>query len=441
MSNLFNIGTSGMRNAQLQLAMTSNNMSNMQTEGYTRQKVDTTSAPMSGGSVRVGNGVFTSGIQREFESGLNDQMNQSFSKQASYQSLHDGISTLNEVFGSSDVSLDKHINQFFSAAADVAQDPSSQPARQTLLGNAESLVNQFHSMSSQLENIEKNTDASINSNVDRINDYAKRIGSLNEEITKTRAQSGAEPSDLMDTRDQAVTELSRLTGVNVTAQNGDQYNVTMSDGTSLVAGDEAFSISADNASNFKGGALGGLVEFRQGTLGEMRGNLDSLAYTVATETNRVQTQGFDLNGQQGNALFSVPANESGSASRVSVAIKDPREIAAASESDSGKKDNRNALAIADLKNQRFDVAGSQSTFSEAYSRTVSRVGTAENDASARLKAQSNVSDALKQKQQSVSGVNLDEEVANMQQQQAFYKANARIIQTANTMMDTLLSIR
>lgn len=440
MSNLYNIGMSGLRNAQLQLSTTSNNLANQPVKGYTRQHVVTDSAPMSEGGIRVGNGVFTYGVQRDFDAGLNDQMNQSLSKESAFKSLSDGIGQLNQVFNTSDVSLDKSINKFFNSAASVAQDPSSASARQSFLSSAGSMTNQFHSMSTQLETVEKSTDAAITTHISNINEYAKRIGSLNEEITKTRAKSGAEPSDLMDLRDKAVSDLSRLAGIKVSTQNGDQYNVSLNDGTSLVMGEDAFPIDRDSASNVTGGALAGAMQFRSGILSEVRGNLDSLAHSLATESNRVSTQGFDLDGNPGQPLFNV-SGEAGAAKNISMAINDPRKVAAAGEANSGQRDNRNALAFADLKNQNFSIGNTKGTFSDAFSVSVSRVGSAGNDAQARLDAQSSISTVLSQKQQEVSGVNLNDEAANMQKQQQYFQANAKIIQTANTMMDALMNLR
>lgn len=443
MSNLFSIASSGLRNGQAQIATIGNNLNNVNTDGYSRQKVSTTEAPQSGGAVRVGSGVFTGNASREYDAMLNDQRNSSYSAQYDYQARKDGLNKLDKLYtysSTDSTSLDKRINEFFSATSTLAQDPTSTAARQTVLSNGQSMANLFNSLSSQLQTYEATADATINNSVDKVNAYGQQISALNEQISKVKAQTDTDPNELLDERDKAVSELSKIVGIDVVAQDGSQFNVSFKDGSTLVSGDDYFDLKAEKAYSLSGGTLGGTAEFRNGELATARNNLNNLASTIVEQVNAVQTQGFDLNGEQGNALFEIENGAADAAAGIKIAITDPRKVAASAEADSGPKDNRNALKLADLQNQRFAIDGTQMSFNEAYSSNVSQIGTSVTDANNRVAAQEKVTSQLEEKQQSLSGVNTDEEVANLSAYQTYYQANAKVLSTAVTMMDTILQL-
>lgn len=443
MSNLFSIASSGLRNANAQLATTSNNLDNYTNKSYSRQRVDTTEAPQSGGVIRVGSGVFTGNAERDYDATLNTQRNSSYSAQSDYTAQQDGLNKLDKLYtysSTESTSLDKRINDFFSATSTLAQDPTSTAARQTVLSNGQSMANLFNSLSGQLQTFESTADATINTNIEQVNKYGAQISVLNEKISKVRAQTNAEPNDLLDERDKNVAELSKIVGIDVIAQDGRQLNISLSDGSTLVAGSDHFDLDSKRAQTLTGGTLGGTAEFRNGELATARQNLSNLAESIATHVNEIQTQGYDLDGQEGTALFAIDASAPDAAAGIKIAQTDPRKVAAASEAKSGQKDNRNALLLADLQNQRFQIGNTQMSFSEAYSSNVSAVGTAVKDIENRVTAQDKVTSQLEEKQQSLSGVNTDEEFSNLMQFQTYYKANSKILSTAMTVIDTILQL-
>lgn len=443
MSNLFSIATSGLRNANAQLATTSNNLDNYTNKNYSRQHVTSTEAPQSGGVIRVGSGVFTSNAERYYDATLNNQRNSSYSSQADYTAQQDGLNKLDKLYtysSTDNTSLDKRINEFFSSTSAMAQDPTSTAARQTVLSNGQSMANLFNSLSGQLQTFESTADASIKTGVEQVNKYGEQISQLNEKISKVRAETNAEPNELLDARDQAVAELSKVVGVDVIAQDGTQLNISLSDGSTLVAGSDYFKLDEKRAQALTGGSLGGTAEFRHGSLAAARENLSNLAQTLASKVNGIQTQGYDMSGKQGTPLFEIDASAPDAAAGIKIALSDPRKLAAASQPDSGEKDNRNALLLADLQNQRFQIGNTQLSFSEAYGSNVSAVGTAVTDINNRVTAQGKVTAQLEEKQQSLSGVNTDEEFSNLMQFQTYYKANSKILSTATTLMDTILQL-
>lgn len=443
MGNLFSIASSGLANANARAATFANNASNMKNESYSRQYIDTTEAPQSGGAIRVGNGVFTGNAQRYYDAELNNQRNSSYSAEADYTAQQDGLNKLDKLYtysATDSISLDKRINGFFTATSTLAQDPTSTAARQTVLSSGQSMSNLFNSLSNQLQTFEATTDSTINTGIDQVNKYGKQISELNEQISKVRAQTNAEPNELLDERDKAVAGLSKVIGIDVIAQDGRQLNISLSDGSTLVAGSDHFSLDSKRAQTLTGGSLGGTAKFRNGELASARENLSNLARTIVTKVNEVQTQGFDLNGKKGEALFEIDSSAPDAAAGIKIALTDPRKVAAAAAADSGPKDNRNALLMADLQNQRFQIGSTQLSFSEGYASDVSKVGTAVIDINNRVMAQTKVTGQLEAKQQSLSGVNEDEDAGLLMQNQHFYQANGKVLTMAAKMMDTILQL-
>lgn len=443
MSNLFSIASSGLRNANAQLATTSNNLDNYTNKDYSRQRVDTKEAPPSGGVIRVGGGVFTGNAERDYDATLNNQRNTSYSLQSDYTAQREGLSKLDKLYNYSateNTSLDKRINEFFSATSAMAQDPTSTAARQIVLSNGQSMANLFNSLSSQMQTFDSTADGTINTNIEQVNKYGAQISLLNEKISKVRAETNAEPNDLLDERDKAISDLSKVVGIEVLDQDGHQLNISLSDGSTLVAGGDHFDLDNKRAQTLTGGTLGGTAEFRNGMLASARQNLSSLAESLVTHVNDIQTNGYDLNGQKGEALFEIDASAPDAAAGIKVAMTDPRKIAASADAESGQKDNRNALLMADLQNQHFQIGNTKMSFSEVYSSNVGAVGTAVNDIDNRVAAQDKVTTQLEEKQQSLSGVNTDEEFANLMQFQTYYKANSKILSTAMTVIDTILQL-
>jgi len=122
-----------------------------------------------------------------------------------------------------------------------------------------------------------------------------------------------------------------------------------------------------------------------------------------------------------------------------VAISDESKIAMAASATSGESDNKNGQAMLDLQNSK--VVGGAKTFNDAYAALVSYVGTTTSTLKSSSTTQENVVTQLSNQQQSISGVNLDEEYGNLQRYQQYYLANAQVLQTASTLFDALLNIR
>jgi flagellar hook-associated protein 1 FlgK len=198
-----------------------------------------------------------------------------------------------------------------------------------MLSSAQSLANSFQNIGSTLTGLNNSVNSQISSTVTEINSYASQIAKLNQAITVAQSASGQPANDLLDQRDQLVSTLSQQVQVNVVSQNG-SYSVFIGNGQPLVVGNSSYNLSAvtsasnpsqldialqSNGStttlasqNLSGGALGGLLQFRDQSLGPIENTFGQMALVVAQAFNNQQSQGLDLNGNQGSALFNMPGS-------------------------------------------------------------------------------------------------------------------------------------
>lgn len=551
-SSLINSAMSGLGAAQAALNTVSNNISSYNVAGYTRQSTILASANSTlGAGGYVGNGVYVSGVQREYDAFITNQLRSAESQSSGLTSRYEQMSKIDNMLSGSSNTLSTTIQDFFTSLQTLVSNAEDPAARQTLLGKADGLVNQFKVADQYLRDQDSQVNASIVSSVSQINNYAKQIANLNDQISRlTAAGAGASPNTLLDQRDQLVSELNKMVGVEVSVQDSGTYNITIGNGYNLVQGSTANQLAAvassadparttvafvdKTAGNIEipeklltTGSLGGVLSFRSQDLDQTRNSLNQLALSFADAFNQQHEKGVDAEGNDGGNFFNIgsptvlsnsknstspgatltatvadstqiqatdykvifdgsdwqvtrlsdnttvtatqtPAGGpytglefdglkvaiNGSAAtndtftvkpvvnaivNMSVAISDESKIAMASDATAGESDNRNGQALLNLQNSK--AVGGNKTFNDAYASLVSDVGNKTSTLKVTSTTQGNVVTQLSNQQQSVSGVNLDEEYGNLQRFQQYYLANAQVLQTASTLFDALLSIR
>ncbi|WJV60944.1 flagellar hook-associated protein FlgK [Pectobacteriaceae bacterium CE70] len=545
-SSLINIASSGLKAAQVALSTTSNNISNVYTDGYNKQSVSLSqSSGVTTSYGTVGNGVTLVSIDRAYDSLVTSQLRSASSSYAATDSYYNQISQVDELLSDSDNSLSTLMSSFFDSLEALSENASDTAARQTVISSAQSMVNQFSSADQYLRDMDSSINQELTTSVSEINDYTQQIANLNEKIVQLGSASSSANS-LLDQRDQLISELNNIVGVTVTTQDS-MVSVSLSNGLTLVQGNTSYELAAvasdddptrvtiayDNGigdpiqldeDTLTGGSVGGLLSFRSDTLDSARSQLGVIALSLADSFNTQHKQGVDLNGDAGTDFFSVASPDivsnsknsgtavlsasytdtsavqasdytltytsgtwavtkssdgsgisytsstdgsgnttlsfdgveitvSGSASEgdkftlntvsnviagLSVEITDPGLIAAGmDDSDSGESDNRNASALLALQDNNL-INGS-STFNDAYAALVSDIGVKTSGAETNSTTQESIVTQLTEKQQSISGVNLEEEYVDLQRYQQYYTANAKILSTANSIFDTLLS--
>lgn len=635
--SIYSIATSALQSAQTAITTVGHNIANVNTEGYRRQEVIFgTNLSTRTGSGFLGQGVNIVTVQRVYSELVERQVSRSEAQAGYLDQYLQGMQQINNILGDRSVGFSSMVQEFFASWGDLADDAASNSARQAVLGTAETLANNLNGVGEYLQSLQGSINTDITSMVDQINSYAQNIAELNGRIANSQSSGGQPPNDLLDQRDQLVSQLNELAGITVIKDDTTGYNVFLGNGYLLVGGMNASSITAQasqydparmevydanggvllsRGSGTLGGKLGGLLDYRSESLDVAQNSLGRLAIALSQSVNEQHQLGQDIDGNAGGVFFTDPASfaqtfastgnsgtgvidtsitdasalttsnyrlafsagaytltrlsdgqswsnaslatlsttadqgftlslgsgavsagdsflirptAAGSTS-VDVAISDPNLIAAAapiaaaaatantgtaqitqptvdtttqpplnanlgstvtitftsgttfdvtgagtgnptgltytaggnisyngwtfqitgtpangdvftvSANTGGELDNRNALAIAGLQNNKTLVGGTAS-LEGAYASLVGSIGNKTSQVEINQKAQANLLTQAQQAQQSASGVNLDEEAANLLRFQQAYQAAAKLISTAQTMFDSILQI-
>ncbi|MEO6806579.1 MAG: flagellar hook-associated protein FlgK, partial [Edaphobacter sp.] len=329
-TSLMDIARQGLMADQEALNVTSKNVANQKTAGYTREVVNFQSVDavtLSGGT--VGSGVTASATSQR-DRVLEQQVQQQTQTQAQSGALESALGQIQNVFGLSSTPTDASstvpgaaINSFFSALSALTGNPSDTALRQNVLTTADSVASAFNSTANQLAQIFSGLNQRVVSDVGQVNSLTTTIASLNTQITSL--SPNADAGTLEDQRQLAITQLSQLVGLDQISTENNGITLTTSGGALLVGGDQAFAVSTtqvggvthvlagvgsqDVTSNLTGGDLGGTLQARDQQLPSYQNALDSFAVGIVTTVNQQNEQGVDANGNNGGMLFSFPSNQ------------------------------------------------------------------------------------------------------------------------------------
>lgn len=323
-NGILGTGISGLQSAQRALTTTSHNIANVNTEGYSRQRVLLeTRPPERLGDGFVGTGVTVSSIQRHYDEFNTMQLRSATSAHAQAQQYHALGSQINNLLAVSGAGIMPALQDFFDSVQGVANDPTSTVARQVMISEANHLASQIGHFDSQLEAMRKNTNSALTAAVDQVNAISSAIADLNRKISESRTV-GAAPNDLLDQRDELIRHLSEQVSVTTMTQDDGSINVFIGNGQAVVAGFESRRITAaPNAydpdrleiayavspspvvitSQLSGGKIGGILEFRNQVLEPTQRSLGQLAVGIAETFNAQHASGMDLAGALGGDFF------------------------------------------------------------------------------------------------------------------------------------------
>ena len=332
MADILGIGISALQTAQTGLLTTQNNIANANTPGYHRQMITQTQLlSQLTGAGYVGSGVQANGIQRIYSQFLDKQLLSVGTQNSYLQTYSQQVGQIDNFLADPNADLSPALQSFFSAVQDVAANPSSVPSRQALLSNANALIGRFTSMQSRFNDIRNGINQQLQSTVSSINSYSKQIAALNDQIALATgvADNGQAPNDLLDQRDQLISQLNQLVKVSTVSGSNGELNVFIGQGQPLVVGNRATELATmqspedpDNlvvgyktsstatpreiASNLlNGGSLGGLLDFRSQSLDPAQNALGRVAAGLVQTFNAQHALGVDLNGTIGNNFFNA----------------------------------------------------------------------------------------------------------------------------------------
>lgn len=316
---MLNIGMSGINAAQVALSTTSHNIANASTSGYNRQRIGQTSSdPIATGSGFVGQGTTVTTVTRIYSSYIANQVNQFQTTASQYSAYYGQISQINNTLADSTAGLSPALSSLFTAMQQVASDASLVSARQSMASGAQTLASRFQSLQSQLQGLYDGVNTQLQNTVSSINAYASQIAQLNQQIIVAQASSNQPANDLLDKRDELVSELNKLVGTTTVVDSNGAMNVFIGTGQQLVVGSSSQTLDArpsaadpqrytvgilSNKSYLElpedlltGGSLAGLMSFRAESLDNAANTLGQIATSVALTFNAQQSLGQDMLG-------------------------------------------------------------------------------------------------------------------------------------------------
>lgn len=451
----FEIGRRALFANQLGINITGQNISNVNTPGYSRQRVLLgDSVPMNFNGYSIGTGVTIQGIEafrnRFIESRIQTETGIAGRLNAQLDSLSQVETSLQ---GTSGGGLQNALNNFFGAFRDLDANPNSVSIRAVVAQKGSALASAFQATRTRLSDIRQGADTQIRATVDEVNSLSQRVADLNNQI-RNAENSGGEASALRDQRGVLANRLSELTGAHSVENADGTINLTIGEGRALVIGDRAAQVAATSAPPLGLATLtldGEPAVFDEGTIRGLQNSidettkqindLDGLAAQVVERVNNLHQTGTDLDGGAGTNFFNTGNPVTAANISINAAITTNPRLIAASPLNQPGQNGTIAGEIANLLNDRNTTVGTRTgSFSSIFGSMLTDAGEQVSSAENNLETQAAILAQATAQREAVSGVSLDEEAVNLLQYQKAYEAAARFLKVADEMTQTILSL-
>lgn len=486
MVDILGIGNTGLIAAKKSLETTGHNIANVNTKGYSRQRVEQRSnTPINSSGHIQGTGTSVRSIDRTHDPFVEKRLQKATSNESYSRFRFEEMEQIENIFNEVDgEGLNNIINRFYNAFRELSSQPDNETMRSVVRDTANLVVNDFHRIRDSLDLASRSIDQKIQGEISDINAISKNITELNLRIANLEA-TGDETGDLRDQRDLAVMELSKSFKVHTYVDDKNHFVVSAVGVGTVVAGGQYQELAASGSSQkdsssgmdgsievffrsrpaqkitpkFKSGRLSTLIKVRNHDIKNLQENMDSLAYDFANSVNAIHKRGYASRKVEINPDGSVkPYDKKGKVTGINFFdIQDDRKgsiyslkLSEEVEADisnivtalgpNSPGDNRVSLAISKLQHEKF-MADGTATIEEEFLKTVGNVGVEVGKAKLDAEQMEGIRVQLDTVKERISGVSLDEETSNMIRFQHAYDAAAKVMQTANEMFDTVLSIK
>ena len=427
------------------IGITSNNIANVNTVGYSRQTVNLSTEGLAGGA---DGGVSFGGYTSVRDQLLTIAINNKTSDQGSLDTQSTALAAVDSAFSGTTTGIGAALSTFFSSLSSLSSNPANSSLRQSVLSAATQLASAFGQGASALTTAQTNANTQVSSTVAQINKLAQQIAHLNGQLSSAGTSSGQGGGALQDQRDQLTAQLAQLTGISQTQTEG-QPTLTTANGSALVVGDKAYALQVSTGANgqqhitdssgtdvtasLTGGSLGGALNLRDMTLPQFLTQLNTLATQFASAVNGAQATGYDTTGAAGQPMFSISGVNASAG--ISVALSSASGIAASSDGSPGSSGNlANLLAL-----QTTALPGGE-TPTDSYASLVTNIGLTTSNVSAGLTATKLSLAQLTAQQSATSGVSIDEESTNLIRYQQAYTAAAHVVSTINSLFSVVMNM-
>ncbi len=338
--NLLGTAVSGLLAYQRAMATTGHNVSNVNTPGYSRQRIElATRPPLESSAGFIGNGVHIDTVSRSYDQFLTTQLRSTTSGQGQLGAYYELARQIDNIVADPKAGLSPALQDFFAAVQTVSNNPNSASARQVLMSQANSLTNRFHTLGDRLDKLQSSANTQVSVTVAQVNSLAQSIARMNQSIYELEGSSaGQPPNDLLDQRDEAIRQLAELVSVTVVPQDNGMLNVFVGNGQGLVLTNKSATLNVlqnefdpevfdigysfdggfvtNVTNNITGGKLGGVIEFRDGLLKTTVDQLGRVAVGLSEVFNAQHRLGLDQNNALGGDFFTDLSTQTAVASRL-----------------------------------------------------------------------------------------------------------------------------
>lgn len=355
MASIINTGISALTAFKRQMETTGHNIANVNTEGYSRQRVQLeTRNPQVSPAGYIGSGVEVASIHRAYDDFLAARVRDYTSSYEESSVFYDRALQIDNVFADASASMSDMMQQFFAAVDDVADDPTSIAARSVMISRGNQLAERFNTLDRWLDDMRRQLNQDLEHQVGEINSLAQSLADVNSRIGALNGSAGGIPNDILDERDRLVDQLSHYTSVSTLQQSDGSMNVFIGTGQALVVGGVANSLAVSSnvydsekkeivlqqsggltvnvSSQITGGSLGGLLRFGGEVLDDSQAALGRVALGLADYFNGEHQTGMDLDGDLGGLFFGLDTPEvlgrqgNAAASTAAITITDPSQL-------------------------------------------------------------------------------------------------------------------
>ena len=461
-----NLGTRSLQTQQTGVEVAGQNLANINNPAYARQRAQIqTSTTIQSAVGPQGTGAQVAAIQQIRNLMLDGVVRSELSDggywNAQQSALQYTQAKLGEFINStgSVTSLDggaqglaNGLSDLFSAFQGLTSPGAGATERTLLMTRAQSLATRFNQTATSLGSIRDTLNNSLTGDVKEANSLLASIAELNQQITGAEGGSGGAANDLRDLREQKLEELAKLVDFKTSDGNHGAINITIG-GTQLISDSQLLdtlatydagggqmlirTVAGATPLTLTGGQMQGTIDARDGALATLQNSLDTLAAQLITQVNAVHSAGFSLTGTTGADFFT--GTNAATMGVNAALVSDPSLVQAAGVA-GAPGNNTVALALAQLASAPQAGLANQ-TFSTAYNQTVAHLGYALSDANTQVADNSKLTEMLLQQRDSVSGVSVDEEMADLIRFQKAYQASAKLVTTVDEMLDTVISLK
>lgn len=493
MSGLFgtlNTATKGLHAQQTALQTIGHNVANANTTGYTRQRVTmqadiATNVPGIG---QIGTGVRIGNVDRVSDDYITTQLRQGHSTTSAHQSLSDIVGQLEAIYNEpSDTGLSNQISEVFNAWTYLASNPEQGAARTMLVQTSETFTDSIHHMARSMESLHNDTINELDKAALNVNSSLKQLDQLNHQIWQASVR-GFTPNDLLDQQERLLTDVAGKLDIDVTRDKFNRVSVSMQGETVLdhqsrkelavVVGGNGELSSGDTVTDGKLGNIvmldGDEAKIITPTAGSMKGTqealvvisdmqseLDDFAFAFATAVNDIHSTPTVEGEPKGRDFFELGNHNDSKGAALSLKVsdalkKDPGLVVSGRSMDNEfAGDGSRAQSITSLQHKTMSTdvdswnynpvtmshepASTGTTLFGRYNSMVTDMGIVKQQEDNMLNTQKGLMNLLTQRRESISGVDINEEVVDMIKYSTAFQANSRVLQTISEMLDTLIN--